>query len=288
MRDGLLFYQDKLFIPNDENLKQAILIYFHSTPVGGHGGLTKTVQGIADLFYWADLKSEAQEFIQKCLVCQQTKFSTAKPMGLLQPLPIPQAPWQEISMDFIKSLPSSHSLPAILVVVDRYTKGAHFIGLRPNFTAKVVADVFMANIVKLHGYPKHIVTDRDPIFFSLFWKGVMKHSGMQLHYNTAYHPQTDGQTEVVNRCLEQYLRAFCSEEPSRWSKFLAMAELWYNSSYHSSTKMSPYKALYGMNPPTLPGYTSGTSSVESVDACYQLGKSFKPNFGLIWRKHSGE
>lgn len=151
------------------------------------------------------------------------------------------------------------------MIVDRLTKGAHFVLLKPKFTARVVADDFVSTVVKLHGFPNHIVSDRDPIFFSSFWRGVMLHSGTQLHYSSAYHPQTDGQTEVVNRCLEQYLRAFTVDQPSAWVDFLPMAEFWYNTSYHSAAAMSPYQALYGFNPSTFPTYKAGTSSVESVE-----------------------
>lgn len=275
IRNGLLLYRNKYFVPDDADLQHAILEYYHSSLVGGHGGLTKTLQGVNELFYWANMRASVQSFVKQCVVCQHTKYSTSKPMGLLQPLPIPSAPWEELSMDFIVGLPQSHGFTAILVVVDRFTKGAHFMALRPHFTARYVAEIFVTQVVKLHGFPKHIVTDRDPIFFSSFWRGLMQHSGTHLHYSTAYHPQSDGQTEVVNRCLEQYLRAFAADQPSKWQDFLAMAEFWYNTSYHSATQMSPYQALYGFNPPKLPDYSAGLSSVDSVDALLRIRQDIR-------------
>lgn len=266
VREGYLFYGDKYFVPDDNDLQTEILEYFHSSPVGGHGGVLKTLTGISEIFYWAGLRHSVQEYVKSCLLCQQTKYSTSKPLGLLQPLPIPTRPWEELSMDFVVGLPPSHGYTAIFVIVDRLTKGAHFAPLKPKFTARIVAELFVSTVVKLHGFPTHIVSDRDPIFFSSFWRGIMKNSGTQLHYSSAYHPQTDGQTEVVNRCLEQYLRVFTVDQPSAWSEFLPMAEFWYNTSFHSASSMTPYQALYGFNPTTFPTYKSGTSSVDSVEA----------------------
>ena len=168
-------------------------------------------------------------------------------------------------MDFIISLPSSAGFTAILVVVDRLTKGAHFAPLKPGFSAKVVASVFLDNVVWLHGFLAGIVSDQDPIFLSTFWKQLMHFSGIKLSYSTAYHPQSDGQSEVVNRGLEQYLRAFAFEHPGQWQKFLSWAELCYNTSYHSSIGMKPHEALYGYNPQLLPTYVPGSASTEEVD-----------------------
>ena len=190
---------------------------------------------------------------------------TSKQPGLLQPLPIPAAPWTELSMDFIIGLPNSAGYTTVLVVVDRLTKVAHFSPLKPNFTAKSVAEVFMNSVIKLHGFPLGIVSDRDPIFLSNFWKQLMLHGGTKLHHSSAYHPQSDGQTEVVNRCLEQYLRAFASHQPSVWQKYLSLAELCYNTTHHSSIGMSPHQALYGYNPKLLPTYIPGSASAEEID-----------------------
>lgn len=155
VRGGYLCYRDKYYVPVDDDLHCAILEYFHSSPIGGHGGVLKTLTGVT-------------EFVKFFLICHSTKSSTGKPLGLMQPLPIPTKPWEEVSMDFIVSLPSSHGYKAIMVVVDKYTKGAHFVALKPKFTARIVADHF--------------------IFFSTFWRGIMAHSGTKLHYSTTYHP----------------------------------------------------------------------------------------------------
>jgi hypothetical protein len=151
-------------------------------------------------------------------------------------------------MDFIDGLPLSDGANSILVVVDRLTKYAHFLPLRHPFTAASVSKLFVDQIVRLHGVPLTIISDRDKIFTSRFWKELVKALGTQLHYSTAYHPQTDGQSERVNQCLEQYLRCAVQDNPKHWKKWIAMAEFWYNSSFHTALGCSPFKALYRTDP----------------------------------------
>jgi IS30 family transposase len=164
-------------------------------------------------------------------------------------LNIPEEKWSEISMDFVEGLPKAKGKDVILVVVDRLTKYAHFLPLSLPFTAQQVSQIFMDNIHKLHGMPKVIVSDRYTIFTSKLWKEVFSALKVQLHYSTAYHPESDGQTERVNQCLEQYLRIMTFTEPRKWIEWLPAAEWWYNTSYHSAIKKSPFKALYGYKPP---------------------------------------
>ncbi|KAF7811918.1 Transposon Ty3-G Gag-Pol polyprotein [Senna tora] len=268
--NGILYFEGRAVIPDDDLvLKQKILELFHASPIGGHGGVTKTFKSIAELFYWRNLRKEVETFVSKCLVCQQVKPLNTKKQGLLQPIPVPVKPWNEVTMDFITNLPASSGFSAIMVVVDKFTKVAHFAALKSGYTASKVAARFVEVVVKLHGFPGRIISDRDSIFLSQFWKNLMAFSGTKLAYSTAYHPETDGQTEVVNRCLEQYLRSFTSDFPHKWYNFLPWAELWYNSTFHFAIGMSPYKALYGVSPSPLPGYDSGSCVVESVDELLQ-------------------
>jgi len=216
--------------------------------VGGHSGFPVTYTRIKQLFYWAGMKSAIHSFVQSCVVCLQAKPDRARYPGLLQPLPVPSASWEVITMDFIKGLPQSKSANAILVVVDKFSKFAHFIPLRHPFTAAVVARVFQDTVYRLHGWPKTIISDRDRVFTSKFWQLLFCSAGANLHLSSSYHPQTDRQTERVNQCLETYLRCFVHACPSQWSRWLSLAKIWYNSSTHSALGRSPFEVLCGFPP----------------------------------------
>ncbi|GKC91091.1 ty3-gypsy retrotransposon protein [Tanacetum coccineum] len=202
IHDGLVYIRDRLFIPDIPSLRLKLLNEFHSTTIGGHSGITATIKRISGSFSWPHLRKDVTRFIHECTICQQTKYSRQKPYGLLQALPIPNQVWEEISMDFITNLPNSNGKSAIWVIVDRLTKFAHFLALPPHYTAASLATLFLNHIYRLHGLPKSILSDRDPIFLSRFWKELFGQIGTKLLHSSAYHPQTDGQTEVVNRCLE--------------------------------------------------------------------------------------
>ena len=160
------------------------------------------------------MRLDLKQYIRECGVCQQMKHETCKTTELLQPLPVPSRPWSAISMDFINGLPMSQRLDTIIVVVDRLTKYVNFIGLSRSHSAAKVAALFTQNVLKLHGMPTSIVSDRDLVFTAKFWVELFKLQGVQLAMSSAYHPQTDGQTEVVNKCLEQYLRSFSADRPT--------------------------------------------------------------------------
>lgn len=188
LQDGLIRYQGRIWIGANTSLQTKIIQAFLTTPVGGHSGMQATFQQLKKLFHWKGLKQDVQTFVQQCAICQQAKHKECKLPGLLHPLPIPDNAWQDISMDFIEGLPKSNGYNVILVVVDRLTKYAHFIPLRHPFTANIVAKAFLQNIVKLHGVPRSIVSDRDKIFTSLFWKELFKLWDTKLQMSTAYHP----------------------------------------------------------------------------------------------------
>jgi len=183
------------------------------------------------------------------VICQVCKYNTNAPYGLLQPLPIPTRVWEEISMDFIEGLPKSLGKEVIWVVMDRVSKYAHFVALVHPYSAETVAQAYMDNIFRLHGLPKSIVNNRDTIFLSTFWQSLFTTLWVDLHLSSAYHPQFDGQTKVVNRRLEQYLRCMCIQAPKKWLKWLPLAEYWYNTSFHSATQYTPFEVLYNQPPP---------------------------------------
>ncbi|GAU44596.1 hypothetical protein TSUD_187860 [Trifolium subterraneum] len=254
IKEGLLYWKQRLVVPRDNDLLHKLLFEFHTSPIGGHSGITRTIARIKSQFYWPDMKNDIVEYVQKCVVCQQAKTTNTSPAGLLQPLPIPSQVWEDIAMDFITGLPSSYGYTTIMVVVDRLTQYAHFIAMKSDYTSKTVAEAFMHNIVKLHGMPKSIVSDRDKVFTSTFWQHLFKLQGTSLAMSSAYHPQSDGQTEVLNKALELFLRCFTFHNPKSWFKVLSWSEYWYNTSFQTSIGMTPFQALYGRVPPYLTKY----------------------------------
>ncbi|KAJ3687587.1 hypothetical protein LUZ61_016751 [Rhynchospora tenuis] len=247
----ILKRKNKIYVGKQGNVRTNLIREMHGTATGGHSGIQTTYQRLKRYVYWPGMKNDVCSIVKECEICQMNKHENVASPGLLQPLPIPYRLWSHINMDFIEGLPKSEGKDVILVVVDRLSKYAHFIALAHPFSANSVAKIFMNHIHKLHGLPKTITTDRDKVFTSNFWKELFKLLGCTLQYSTAYHPQTDGQTERVNQCLETYLRCMCSTNTKKWMQWLSLAEFWYNTSYHSSLKCTPFEALYGYTPPDL-------------------------------------
>ena len=199
-------------------------------------------------------------------MCLRIKSETSAPIGLLQPLEIPTTPWTDVSLDFVEGLLKSQRYEVILVVVDRLTKYSHFVPISHPYSTTKVASLYMHYIFKLHCMPASIVSDRDATFTSLFWSELFRMQGTNLAMSTAYLPQSDGQTEIVNRSLEQYLRAFTSDSPHRWAECLPLAEFWFHSNFHPNLKLTPFEALYGFPPHTLQSYVLGITRVAALDA----------------------
>lgn len=193
-------------------LRKKLFELFHSGEVGGHSGVHATRHRIAGLVYWKGLSKDIKQWVKECAVCQRCKYDNSAYPGLLQPLPVLDRAWTTVSLDFVEGLPTSKGKDTILVVIDRLTKYGHFIGLSHPFTAVVVAQQYLEQVYKLHGVPKCIISDCGKVFVSSFWQALFKHLGVKLHLSTADHPQTDGQTEVLNKCLEGYLRCMCGEK----------------------------------------------------------------------------
>ncbi|KAL8159020.1 hypothetical protein V2J09_000557 [Rumex salicifolius] len=260
----LLRRKGKLVIGNSVALRDKIMSWLHCSGTSGHSGRDATFQRVKSLFYWKGLANDIQTFLRNCVVCQRSKYDRAASPGLIQPLPIPSQIWSDITMDFVEGLPMSCGKSVIFVVVDRLSKAAHFVALSHPYTASSVAQAFLDNVFRLHGFPQSITSDRDAIFLSDFGRELFTVQGVALNYSTAYHPQTDGQSEVVNRCLETYLRCICSDKPHLWCRWLPLAEWWYNTTFHTSAQLTPYEVVYGQAPPGHLPYLPGETKVEMV------------------------
>ena len=251
-QDSLLLYSGRVVVPAQKALTQELLYLYHDDQFAGHWGVEKTQELLERKFYWHGLARDVREYVTTCSTCQNIATPRHKPYGQLQSLSVPKQPWEEISLDFITQLPEScigtKAHDAILVVVDRYTKMAQFIPTTTDLAAPEFAALFHEKIELKYGSPKGIVSDRDSRITSKFWAEVCSYSLIKRRLSTAFHPQTDGQTEILNRILENYLRAYTSLEQMNWAKLLPSAEFAYNNSRSSSTKISPFMALYGYNP----------------------------------------
>ena len=212
--DGALVIGSRLCVPATEELKRQILEEAHSSAYAMHPGSTKMYRTLKEYYWWSGMKREVAEYVSKCFICQQVKAERQKPSGLLQPLPIPEWKWEHITMDFVFKLPPTvQRHDDIWVVVDRLTKSEHFLPIREKFSPQKLAELFMNHIVSLHGVPVSIISDRDPRFTSRFWKRLMKELGVKLNLSTAFHPQTDGQSERTIQTLEDMLRsAYCNSK----------------------------------------------------------------------------
>jgi transposase InsO family protein len=200
-----------------------------------------------NIFFWPKMKRDVERVCSRCVTCRQAK-SRVLPHGLYTPLPVPSAPWVDISMDFVLGLPRSRKgRDSIFVVVDRFSKMAHFISCHETDDATHIADLFFREIVRLHGVPRSIMSDRDVKFLSYFWKVLCGKLGTKLLFSTTCHPQTDGQTEVVNRTLSTLLRTIIQKNLKNWEDCLPFIEFAYNRSVHSTTDFSPFEIVYGFN-----------------------------------------
>ena len=244
--DGILRLNGRICVPNVPEIKKVILEEGHRSSLSIHPGATKMYQDLKTMFWWPNMKQEVNEFVYKCLVCQKSKIEHQKPSGVLQPLEIPQWKWDSISMDFVVGLPKTpKNFDSIWVIVDRLTKSAHFIPINIKYSLDRLTSLYISEIVRLHGVPASIVSDRDPRFTSRFWNSLHQALGTKLKLSSAYHPQTDGQTERTIQSLEDLLRAYVLEHKGSWDTFLPLVEFTYNNSFHSSIGMAPYEALYG-------------------------------------------
>ena len=254
---GLLLHRGKVYVPKDQQLRLDLIKLHHDTLPAGHPGRFKTLKLVTQNYWWPGMSVMVKRYVQGCDSCQRNKYSREKPYGLLQPNEVPGGPWEIVTVDLITQLPPAMDFrgekkTAILVVVDRLTKRAHFYATDDTVTSSQVANVFYNEVFKLHGLPRQIISDRGTQFASKLFQEFCQKLGIKSTMSTAYHPQTDGQTERVNQVLEQYLRMYCNHRQNDWVYYLPTAEFSYNNQTHESTALSPFFVEYGRHPKMAP------------------------------------
>lgn len=243
---GLWWWLDRLYVP--AAFRVYLIGKMHGDPVSGHWGVFQTSDLLSRTFSWPNLRANVLRFTSSCVQCQQINVNHQRPQGELMPLPIPDCPWSQIGVDFIVKLPTSDGWDSIMVVVDHFSKTAHFIPARETWDAAKVATAFVSSVFRLHGLPDRIVSDRGSSFMSRFWKEVQRLLCISPAPSTAFHPATDGQVERVNAILEDFLRKFVNIRQDDWVLWLPIAELSYNNTPSSSTSTSPFFACHGFHP----------------------------------------
>ena len=259
--DDMVQYSGRLYIPLGSPLLQELVLAVHED---GHEGVQRTLHRLRRDFHFPNMKQVVQELIWVCVVCQRYKSEHLQPAGLLLPLPVPQGIWTDIALDFVEALPRVRGKTVILTVVDRFSKYCHFVPLAHPYTAESVTEAFFADIVRLHGVPQSMVSDRDPVFTSAFWRELMRLTGTKLQMTTAFHPQSDGQSEAANRVIIMYLRCLTGDRPRQWLRWLPWPEFVFNTAYQSSLRDTPFRVVYGRDPLSLRSYEPGETRVAAV------------------------
>ena len=247
-QDGLLLHDNLIYVPHDDALRVELMRTHHDDPLAGHYGVAKTFELLSRNYYFPGMHAYVKKYVSTCDLCSRSKTPRHPKHGELAPLPAPPGPWKGISCDLIVDLPESNGYDSVLVFIDRLTKMSHLIPCNKTTSAPEFARMFLDHIIRLHGIPDSIVSDRGSIFTSQFWKALSKSLDLKQRLSTSFHPQTDGQTERMNQTIEQYLRIYCNYHQDNWSELLSLAEFSYNNAQHTSIGCSPFYANYGYNP----------------------------------------
>ena len=245
LEEDLVLKEGKVYVPKDEELRAEVIWLHHDVPAAGHGGKWKTVELVTRNYWWPGVTRDVGKYVEGCDLCQRMKNRTEEPVGKLKLSEVPQKMWTHLTVDFITKLPVVAEKDAILVVCDRLSKMTHFVATTEGTLAEGLVRLLRDNVWKLHGLPESIVSDRESQFAAELTKELNRILGIRTKLSTAFHPQTDGQTERMNQELEQYLQFFIEHRQKDWPEWLAAAEFAINNKVHMATKISPFMANYG-------------------------------------------
>lgn len=265
----------KICVPSAPEFRSHVLYRCHDHVTAGHRGQKKTFDALSRQYFLPGMRSYCNRYVESCVACRASKALSQRPAGLLQPLVIPSRRWGQVSLDFITDLPrSKNQNDAVLVIVDTLSKMAHFVPTRKAVTAEDTVDLLADRLIRYHGFSDVLLSDRDPRFTSELWHQLCKRFNIKRALSSAYHPQTDGQTERVNQTLEQMLRTYIQSDESDWERLLPALELAYNCTSHSATELSPFEVLIGENPVTA----------ETIDVIGNLPPTLSPPMTKLFRQ----
>ena len=241
----MVYIEERIYVPNSKKIRENILKKNHDSVDVGHPGQHRMIKLIKRTYWWLRLKEDIKKYVQRCFKCQQNKVQHQKKTEELHLLEIPQGPWQEISIDIIGPLLKSNGINAIVVIVDKFTKIIHLKATMMNISSEGIAKIYRDNIWKLHEILRKVLSDRGPQFASKFMEELTKALGTKRQLSTAYHPQTDGQTERINQEIGMFLRHYVNYQQDDWTEWLAVAEFQYNDKRHATTGRTPFKLNFG-------------------------------------------
>jgi len=246
--DGSLTFKDRVYVPIDKNLRGDIISQHHDTPLAGHYGRFKTAENVLRDYWWPTIHRDIRIYVEGCETCQRTKSHRVPARTPLHPFDPPSRPWEVVSTDLIGPLPECQGYNAILTIVDCATKAVKFEPTHLELTSEGFARILRDRVIRDHGLFRRIIHDRDTHFVSKYLKELLALLGIEQNPSTAYHPETDGQTERMNQTIEQYLRQFVNHRQDDWKEWLAVGEFAYNDSTHAATHQTPFFLNYGQHP----------------------------------------